>query len=327
MLQMQRKEEKMKQETQHSILMAAENGQKYDESCKQMFRNREIIAPILKYVVEEFRDCTQEEIIRCIDADSITEEVPVDELPSKMQDLGTEMTAVFEKTIHYDVHFKARNPKLSDEKMLIMLHVDFEVQNDYRPANPRYPIIKRAIYYVAREISSQLGTLTEKTNYADIEKAYSIWVCNESIPENLQNTITRYSFTKEDVIGKTDEPEEDYDLMEVILIRRGKEAAQEDIFQYLESIFTSDIKKMRKYVDIPAESKIEREVARMTGLGQAIYDKGLLQGREQGIQRGEELMSSLMQKLFADGRTKDAELALTDEELRKQFYREYGLVE
>ena len=89
----------------------------------------------------------------------------------------------------------------------------WEVQNDYKPTNPKYPIVKRGIYYAAREISYQLGILSEISNYADIEKVYSIWICNENIPAKLQNTVTMYSIKKNDVIGKTDEPEEDYDLM------------------------------------------------------------------------------------------------------------------
>lgn len=54
----------MREETQQSIALAAVNGEKYDESCKAVFHNQEIMAPILKYVVEEFKDCTLEEIIR-----------------------------------------------------------------------------------------------------------------------------------------------------------------------------------------------------------------------------------------------------------------------
>lgn len=158
---------------------------------------------------------------------------------------GTEMTAVFEKSIRYDIHFKAKNPTLSDENILVMIHIDFEVQNNYRPADPEYPIVKRAIYYAAREISSQLGKLTEKTDYADIEKCYSIWVCNENVPKELQNTVTRYS------------------------------VAKDDIFQYLESIFQSNLEKMRGYVDIPSGSEIEKEVVRMTGMGQTIYERGI----------------------------------------------------
>lgn len=325
----------MRQETEESMAKALQNGQKYDESCKEVFKNREVIAPILKYVVSEFKDCTQEEIIRCIDADSIREEIPVGDLPPEVKDQGTEMEAVFERSIRYDIHFKAKNPVLSDENILVMIHVDFEVQNNYRPTDPEYPVVKRAVYYAAREISSQLGKLTEKTNYADIEKCYSIWVCNENVPQELQNTVTRYSLAKEDMIGTANEPKQEYDLMEVVIIRRAREASEEDIFQYLESVFRSDLEKMREYVDIPSGSEIEKEVVRMTGMGQTIYEngirQGLEQGREQGLEQGREqgetLLGTLIGKLFADGRTKDAEMAALNEAERKRLYREYGLID
>ena len=62
------------------------------------------------------------------------------------------------------------------------------------------------------------------------------------------------------------------------------------------------------------------------GLEQGI-EQGLSQGMEQGRKLGEELLSAPLKKLFADGRTADAELVLSYEELRKKFYREYGLVD
>ena len=79
---------------------------------------------------------------------------------------------------------------------------------------------KNYIYLATRELGSQLGILTETTDYSRIEKVYSIWICNENIPPKLRNTVTEYVLTKKDVIGVSDEPERDYDLMEVILIRR-----------------------------------------------------------------------------------------------------------
>lgn len=297
----------MRLETEYSLARAAVNGEKYDESCKDVFKHREIIAPILKYVVKEFKDCTQEEIIQCIDADSIKEIVPVDELPAELKDQGTELSAVFEKTIYYDVHFKVKNPKLSSETISVMLHIDFEVQNDYRPRNPRYPIIKRAIYYAAREISSQLSTLTGKTNYADIEKVYSIWVCNENIPRDLQNTVTRYMLRKEDVIGRTNEPEEDYDLMELIIIRRGNEAADDEIFQYLESVFTSDINRIKEYVDIPQGSDVEKEIGHMTGLGESLYNKAYKKAYDEASKK---TVISMLRKNYQ--RTGDVEIIMQD---------------
>ncbi|MBQ4068665.1 MAG: hypothetical protein IJC76_05390 [Lachnospiraceae bacterium] len=66
-----------------------------------------------------------------------------------------------------------------------MLHIYFEIQNDYKPSNPSYPITKRAVYYAARELCSQLKVVTHNTNYAKLEKVYSIWICNENIPSKL----------------------------------------------------------------------------------------------------------------------------------------------
>lgn len=167
----------MRKETEISIAAADVVGSKYDEACKALFQNKEIIAPVLKEVVPEYRNSTVEEIIRFIDADSI-EDIPVDDISAMADRLSTEMDSVSDKLIRYDTHFKAVNPLLSDENLCIHLHIDLEVQNDYRPAKPSYPIIKRGIYYVAREISCQLGVLTEKSNYNVLEKSYSIFITN-----------------------------------------------------------------------------------------------------------------------------------------------------
>ena len=52
-----------------------------------------------------------------------------------------------------------------------------------------------------------------------------------------------------------------------------------------------------------------------------------LEGIEEGIKEGESLFADLMNRLFADDRTEDAKLAARDQEARKKFYREYGLID
>ena len=54
--------------------------------------------------------------------------------------------------------------------------------------------------------------------------------------------------------------------------------------------------------------------------------KGIRKGMKKGIEKGEALLSSLMKRLFAEGRDEDAMLALEDENLRKKLYKEYGIV-
>ena len=83
---------------------------------------------------------------------------------------------------------------IDEKEGCIYLHFDVELQNDYRPG---YPIPKRSIYYAAREISEQLGILTEITDYSSVEKVYCIWICNnKKMPKKLQNTVSEYYIAK-----------------------------------------------------------------------------------------------------------------------------------
>ena len=86
--------------------------------------------------------------------------------------------------------FRVVNPELSGGEVIVNLHVDVEAQKTYRPG---YSIEKRGIYYLARELSSQLSLLiprplifptsfqsssfSEKLIYFFIvSKKFSLWV-------------------------------------------------------------------------------------------------------------------------------------------------------
>ena len=253
----------MREETRQDLLSADEIGTKYDESAKMIWKNREILAPLLKYSIEELKDETIETIMKLIDADSISEDIPVSDLPPTVTSLATENSSVTEKLITFDLKFKVKNPVLSVGKILVMLHIDLEFQNKYRPtlADGRsYPLIKRGIYYAAREISSQLGRITNQTNYADIEKVVGIWIVNEDVPKDIQNTATRYYLKKEDYIGTTNESQADYDLIEVVIIRRGEQTdITEPLFGYLKSVYDADIEEIDKYTPASANPELKEE--------------------------------------------------------------------
>ena len=292
----------MREETKQDLLSADAVGTKYDKSAKTIWRNREILAPLLKYSVKELRDESVESIIKLIDTDSISEDIPVSDLPPTVTALDGEHSSLTEKLITFDLRFTVKNPALSVGKLLIMLHIDLEFQNKYRPtlADGRsYPLIKRAIYYAAREISSQLGRLTNQSNYADIEKVIGIWIITEEIPKELQNTATRYYLNKEDYIGITDEPKEDYDLMEIIMIRRGEHPdITEPLFEYLKSVYDADIATIDKYTPVSANPELREEVSTMPGMSQVIFNRGFSEGVSQGISQGaEEKQSDNVKKL------------------------------
>ena len=48
---------------------------------------------------------------------------------------------------------------------------------------------------------------------------------------------------------------------------------------------------------------------------------------DRAINKGETMFALLIEKLFADGRAEDARLAASDEEARKRFYKEYGIID
>ena len=59
--------------------------------------------------------------------------------------------------------------------------------------------------------------------------------------------MTRYRIVKEDVIGHSRDVPENYDLMEVIMIRRGDAEIDEEIFDFLNGIFRSETERINRY--------------------------------------------------------------------------------
>ena len=157
--------------------------------------------------------------------------------------------------------------------------------------------------------NGQLGVLTSDTDYNSLQKCYSIWICNEHIPEDEQNSMTRYHITKEDVIGQSRDIPEHYDLMEIIMIRRGKIEIDEEIFDFLNGLFKSDVNRVIKYTG--SDDVIEGEVKKMGGFGQALVDKT------------EENTARLMSYLARNGRSDDIIKAASDPNYRETLFKEY----
>ena len=98
----------MREESRQDLMASEEAGAKYDEVVRALWRNREILAPLLKYAVEELGDKSAQEIIELIDADTISSVMPVSDLPPEVVDRGTEQKSVTEKAVTYDFHFKVK---------------------------------------------------------------------------------------------------------------------------------------------------------------------------------------------------------------------------
>ncbi len=279
------------------VLAAAEQKKAYDEACKKVLAIKEIAARILLAVAEEFKDCTIDEIISCIEKREIST-VPVDTDAPLIKLENSENSSLTEGTRFFDIKFTVRHPKADGE--YISLIVNLEAQKDFSPG---YPIIKRGLYYCSRLISSQYGTVFTKSDYGKIQKVYSIWVCTNP-SEEYRNTVTRYKIARESIEGevKFKSPEDaeaerrDYDLITLVLIGLGNaddnNLPPNGIVKFLSTIFSENIDFKAKIsiledmYDFKITEEIEEEVDRMCNLSEAIWEKGLAEGMNRGIAKG-----------------------------------------
>ena len=94
--------------------------------------------------------------------------------------------------------------------------------------------------------------------------------------------MTEYRIRKKDILGETDEPEEDYDLMSVIVIRMGEKSEERGIFDYLNQVFVGNIEEIETYSHIEWEEEFKEDVAMtMTGFSDILVRRGREEGREE----------------------------------------------
>ena len=99
--------------------------------------------------------------------------------------------------------------------------------------------------------------------------------------------MTEYRIRKKDILGETDEPEEDYDLMSVIVIRMGEKAEDRGIFDYLNQVFVGNIEEIETYSHIEWEEDFKEDVAMtMTGFSDVLVRRGREEGRKEGREEG-----------------------------------------
>ena len=94
--------------------------------------------------------------------------------------LQNEDNSVTEGSVTFDILFHAKAPGTDD---LITLIINVEAQKSLSPKTKKgevYPLMKRAVYYISRLISSQKETEFTGSDYGKIKKVYSIWICMES---------------------------------------------------------------------------------------------------------------------------------------------------
>ena len=201
-------------------------------------------------------------------------------------------------------------------------------QNDFYAG---YPLIKRALYYCSRMISSQYGKEFVHQEYEKIKKVYSIWLCAEP-PQYRQNTITRYAVKEENLVGTVTEEKANYDLLTAIIICLGPEQeGQAEVLNLLEVLLSSEKKAEEKKkvlaeeYDITMTEILERRIEEMCNLSKGVAERGFQRGVERGIQRGMEQGMLLAIQSLMKNKNLTADEAMRDlgiEESKRSIYAE-----
>lgn len=142
----------------------------YDEQCKKVLGDKNVLSWILQRTVREYAGMNREEIMKCIEGEpeiGSRRVNPGETNASQITGMANEDKVNEEGTIFYDIRFFAWIPK-SREKIRLIINV--EAQKKYHTG---YSLTTRGVFYGARMISAQLGTEFEIPEYDKIKKVYS----------------------------------------------------------------------------------------------------------------------------------------------------------
>ena len=286
----------------------------YDEYCKKILSNKQILARIMKECVAEYRDIPVEEIPSYIENDPQLD-VSVEDEADKIQGRNVEDQSVHGAEIKYDILFDAKLPN-SDENERIGLFINIEAQNSN---NNGYPLTSRAVYYCSRLLAKQKNMQGgfQNSEFQNLKKVYSIWIVTNP-SKALEGVFNEYTISERCLKKEYHIPKTDYDKLSIVMIYLNKEYDinddKHDLTEMLYILFRADIPaKDKKYqltenYGIMMTRAIEKEMKGVCNLSEGIMDKGIAKGLEQGLEKGRaegraECLTQGLEKGRAEGLT------------------------
>ena len=293
----------------YNAVTAADQGTQYDESAKRLLGQKSILAQILVRTVDEFKGMNPRYVETLIEGEPYISRIPLEpgltnqeamraevELKAageakqnigrkvksgqRITGLNTENQEHAEGLVRFDIVFYVR---MKDGLSQIIINV--EAQKD---EPQRYGILNRAVFYVSRLISSQKERDFENTEYDDIKRVYSIWVCMNM----EENSLSHIHLVKDDLVGYHDW-RGNLDLFNIVMIGLAKElpgkGVQYELHRLLGALFAQGLTAgqrlniIKEEYDIPIEQNIEQEVDVMCNLSQGIKETGIAEGRAEEI--------------------------------------------
>ena len=267
----------MNTEIKNTILTTDKDAQ-YDESAKRLLGQKSILAHILVKTVDEFAGMDPKDVVPYIEGEPFINTVPIEtgltntvikNDESRVIGINSENPELHEGMIRFDIIFYVR---MRDGLSQIIINV--EAQKD-EPNG--YDILNRAIFYVSRMISSQKERDFSNSNYNDIKRVYSIWVCM-NMPEN---SLEHIHLVKDSIVnshawkGKMD-------LVNIVMIGLSEELPKHEekyeLHRLLGALLSQDLTVNEKLdiigneYAIPMEKDFREDVSIMCNLSLGIRE-------------------------------------------------------
>jgi hypothetical protein len=266
-------------ETTNAVTAAGENA-KYDECAKRLLAHKHILAHILVKTVKEFNGMNPKDIVPLIEGEPYVSAVPVDagltnakssnSEGERIIGLNTENSEINEGLIRFDIIFYVRT-----KDGLSQIIINIEAQKD----EPKtYSILNRAIFYVSRLISTQKERDFVNTNYDDIKKVISIWICMNM----NSNSMTHIHLTKDEML----EPYEwkgNLELLNIVMLGITNELPVHDekyeLHRLISALLSDSLDTgmkldiMEREYDIPTKSNFKEEVNVMCNLSEGVAER------------------------------------------------------
>ena len=275
-------------EIKNAVSAADENAQ-YDEKAKRLLGNKIILAHILVKTVDEFKGMKPKDVVSYIEGEPFVSVVPVElgltniekeKNGQRIVGLNTENAEINEGLIRFDIIFYVR---MKDGISQVIVNV--EAQKD-EPTS--YYILNRAVFYVSRLISSQKERDFIKTNYNDIRRVFSIWICM-----NMDRNSMAYVHLAKDNLLDSYPWKGGIDLLNIVLIGIANELPEHDdqyeLHRLLSTLLSMELSVdeklgiMEKEYSIAVDDRIREDVSAMCNLSQGIREKGRAEGEEKII--------------------------------------------
>ena len=264
-----------------NAVSAADTEAQYDDKAKRLLSNKIILAHILIKTVDEFRGMNLKDVVPYIEGDPFVSVVPVElgltnaekeKGGQRIVGMNTENAEVNEGLIRFDIIFYVR---MKDGISQVI--VNLEAQKD-EPIS--YYILNRAVFYVSRLVSSQKERDFIKTNYNDIKRVFSIWVCM-----NMDENSMDYVHLTDDKLLGTHQWQGGLDLLNIVLIGISDKIPEHDdkyeLHRLLGTLFSMELTVDEKLgiieteYSIPVDDKLRKDVSAMCNLSQGIRDNTL----------------------------------------------------